>query len=856
MRQFFLVMICIASTVFSSATAQDVDEYLKIGSAGDWVAPIERPTEDFKLGQGLEINYLLVDKQTRHYQTEQEYFTHYANHLLTPNAITENSAISVNFDPEYQTVTFHHLSRIRDGQKTDILDKSRFDLFRTETDREKLIYNGTLQLSYLTPDIRTGDILDYAYTVHGKNPAIKTQFSGGFQHQFGVPVQRQFSRVLFPAGVNLNIKKYENAPAPKVSQIGDMTAHTWDHRNLQAIAAETNVPPLSFMFPTTLYSTFDSWESVGTFFAPAYDVTDMGSDKLREIADDIRAKHETPQARTRAALDFVQQEIRYLGIELGQGGYIPRRPDKVLSNRFGDCKDMALLLIAILAELDINAVPFLVSLEYQDSVGTMPASHIAFDHVIVSATVDGKTYFLDPTRGPQLGDLEHLQQGNFGKGLVIAKDGPGMIDAPTPAPEFYKDITDTYDLIAEPGEALLTSVSTYHMGAADDLLSWYSGEGITSVSKSFLEYFQNEHPQTEQLAPLKVDIDHEKGKVTFTGTYRIPDVWADGDTAEHHSLYTQENEALGAMPTFIGASRTMPYILPHRIRIRQKLVFVLDDTWAIDNNMDRISKPAFEFENMELFINNIYSKTITYKSKTSEIAPEDFRETMQAIREARDLVGVTLEQKDAPPADTFAGWLAGIEDFETKVVVWQLSAVLLSLFGAIALRNRDAEWMGKQVFYPVSAVKFFILTTVSFGIYPFFWSYKNWRWAKVIGHANISPGWRAFFMAFTNFALFAGMAAKPGGYNWFRFAATPLAIILLIGIVTERYYNQSSAAPISLFYFAMFCTLAWLPAVLHVNKLNKDQPDSIQKSFGFGWPAFAMLLMFSPIFALIVYGNI
>lgn len=860
MRKLFLAMICIASTVFTSAAAQDVDKYLTFGPAADWITPIERLPQDFELGQGREINYLLVDKQSRHFGTEQERYAHFADHLISPQAVADHSAVSVNFDPAFQTITFHHLHRIRDGEKADILEKARFDLFRTETDREKLIYNGTLQLSYLTPDIRAGDILDYAYTIHGKNPAFKTEFSGGFQHQFGVPVQRLFSRILVPIDAQLNTTNFSNSPEPTVSQTvsqtGDMTAYTWDQQNLDAILTESNAPPLQFSFPTTMYSTFDDWKSIGTFFAPSYDVTGMGTERLRQIATDIRAKHQTPQTRTRAALDFVQHEIRYLGIELGQGGYIPRRPDAVLSNRFGDCKDMTLLLIAILAELDIKAVPFLVSLEYEGAVANLPPTHAAFDHVIVSASVGGQTYYLDPTRGPQLGDLDHLQQGNFGKGLVIARDGPGMVDASTPMPDYFRDITDTYDLVTEPGAALLTSASTYRKGAADNMLSWYSREGATFADKAFLEYFQNDYPQTEQLSPLQMDIDQDAGEITITGTYRIPDIWDDSDTPDMHSLYIQADETLRDMPDFVGATRVTPYKLPHPIRTRQKLVFALDDNWEIKNTVKRIGKPAFEFKNTELFINNIYTKTVTYESQASQIAPKDFRDTMEAIREARDLVGVTLEQYDTPPPGTFESWLAGIEDIESAVLIWQLSAIFLSLIGAIALRNRDAEWISQQVYYPASVTKFFLLTTVSLGIYPIFWSYKNWRWKQIVEHADVSPGWRAIFMAFTNFALFAGMAGKPGGYKWFRIAATPLAIILFIGIVADRYYSRSAEAQFPVFLFAMTCTLAWLPAVLHVNKLNVNRIGGIQKSFGFGWPAIAMFLLFAPIFALIVYGNI
>lgn len=131
-------------------------------------------------------------------------------------------------------------------------------------------------------------------------------------------------------------------------------------------------------------------------------------------------------------------------------------------------------------------------------------SYGAFDHIIVSASINDKNYYLDPTRGVQLGDLEHLQQGDFGKGVVVALDSPGMISAPVPVPvpEVWKEIVGTYDVVAEPDAITLTNVSTYYKGQADGMLAWYNREGAAAVEKSFLHFFQNAYPQIEQLAPL------------------------------------------------------------------------------------------------------------------------------------------------------------------------------------------------------------------------------------------------------------------------------------------------------------------------------------------------------------------
>lgn len=854
MRHLFLTAICIVHLVFSSATAQEISQYVTMTPASGWVDAIKRPVRNFALGGAREKNYLLVDKQYKYGKSDTQRYNHYVDELLTPNAVENNSTITVDFDPAYETVIFHQLHRTREGVETDIFDMSRFDLYRAETDRDKLIYNGTLQLSYLIPDVRVGDILDYSYTIRGKNPAIGAHFTGGFKHAYSVAVQHQSIRVLYPTETKLQIKSYGEAMSPKISQHGELTKYTWDSWDIAATMVDADMPPSVIAYPTTVFSTFETWGAVGAYFAPFYDVTHSSSDPLRKIAADIRAEHQTPQTRLRAALDFVQREIRYLGIELGQGGYIPRQPNQVLLNRFGDCKDMTLLLIAILAELDIKAVPFLVNLERTDAVDRYIPTHGAFDHVIVSAFLDDKTYYLDPTRGVQLGDLNHLQQGDFGKGLVIAKDGPGMIDAPVPTPNFWKNIIDTYDTVTEPGAILLTSVANYRMAQADSMLAWYRRKGAASADRSFLEFFQNDHPQIEQLAPLQLDINEAGGEVTITGKYRIPEAWQDDDAPNTMYFYAQASDILFDMPKFIGASRTTPFKFSYPLSTRQTLRFILDDTWGIENNQEVIDHPALKFSRVERFFNNIDTVVFSYQAKSNEISAGDFFETMAAIRKARNVSGVTLTIDNSIESSDFPTWLAGIKDRETIILFWTFFAVFLSLVGGLLSIRNDRARIAEQIYHPVSVTKFVILSVVSLGVYPVFWSFMNWRWARHVDNQDVSPGWRAFFMALTNFGLFDRMASRVGGFDTFRSINVLLAIIILTGEISNPYYRKVPDAPDWLFFFGGACMIAWIPAVMHVNMLNKAHPECLRENSKFGWPALGMLALFSPIFGLIVYA--
>ena len=62
------------------------------------------------------------------------------------------------------------------------------------------------------------------------------------------------------------------------------------------------------------------------------------------------------------ALDhWVAKNIRYVAVFLGHGGLIPHPADQVLANRYGDCKDHAILMQALLAAVGIQSSTALVN---------------------------------------------------------------------------------------------------------------------------------------------------------------------------------------------------------------------------------------------------------------------------------------------------------------------------------------------------------------------------------------------------------------------------------------------------------------------------------------------------------------
>ena len=97
------------------------------------------------------------------------------------------------------------------------------------------------------------------------------------------------------------------------------------------------------------------------------------------------------------ALRFVQDDVRYTGLEIGAGAYRPSQPGVVLARRFGDCKDKVFLLVTLLRAMGVEAYPALVHSRMGIGVAERAPSPGAFDHVIAKVRFKDRDYWLDAT---------------------------------------------------------------------------------------------------------------------------------------------------------------------------------------------------------------------------------------------------------------------------------------------------------------------------------------------------------------------------------------------------------------------------------------------------------------------------
>ncbi|MFN3389798.1 MAG: transglutaminase domain-containing protein, partial [Allosphingosinicella sp.] len=180
----------------------------------------------------------------------------------------------------------------------------------------------------------------------------------------------------------------------------------FDFDNPATIAPPKDAPVRYAWQRVVEYSDFSDWAAISRHFAPLYAKASRlapGS-PLRQEAQRIAAAHAEPLDRARAALELVQQEVRYIYVGLDGGNLTPATAEETWQRRYGDCKGKTALLLGLLAELGIEAEPVLASNSgADDGLDERLPSPRLFDHVLVKARIGGAGYWMDGTLPPVAG---------------------------------------------------------------------------------------------------------------------------------------------------------------------------------------------------------------------------------------------------------------------------------------------------------------------------------------------------------------------------------------------------------------------------------------------------------------------
>ena len=309
---------------------------------------------------------------------------------------------------------------------------------------------------FATDDAEVGSVFGYSYTLEDRS--VFSQADWSFQND--IPVVNSRYTLILPTGWRAEAVTFNH---PNVEPRVNGSTYVWELSNLPPILDEPLSPSISnlaarlavsYYPPATVTSiplkTFSNWSEVAAWMSELEDPQVQVDDALARKAYELTALAKTEYEKIRAIAHYVQT-IQYISIQTGLGrggGYRPHSSTEVFAKSYGDCKDKANLMRAMLKVVGISAIPVSIYSGDPTYVRANWPSPQQFNHCIIAVKVNdetqastiikhptlGRLLIFDPT-DPEtpLGDLPFQLQGSLA--LLDSREAKELVKMPETPPE-------------------------------------------------------------------------------------------------------------------------------------------------------------------------------------------------------------------------------------------------------------------------------------------------------------------------------------------------------------------------------------------------------------------------------------
>lgn len=356
------------------------------------------------------------------------------------------------FDAETKVLNMHGWCIPQSGKDYEVKEKDAVESSLPGVANGELISDVRAKILPI-PASDPGNIV--GYEIEQEERPFVLQDVWNFQSE--VPVRETRFTLLLPPGWEYKATWLNHS---EVQPTGTGNQWQWVISDVKAIRREADMPPMrgvegqlliSFLPPGgSEKKGFETWSEMGKWEANLTQGRRDPSPELKQKVTDLTAGKGTAYSKMLALAEYVQRDIRYVAIELGIGGLQPHTAKDIYTHHYGDCKDKATLLSAMLKEIGVDS--YYISLNDRRGAVTAqtPPQMYWFNHEILGIRLPddvkdvslvavyqhpslGRILIFDPTDElTPFGELRGALQADYG--LLVTPDGGDLIQLPQLAP--------------------------------------------------------------------------------------------------------------------------------------------------------------------------------------------------------------------------------------------------------------------------------------------------------------------------------------------------------------------------------------------------------------------------------------
>ena len=534
-------------------------ERVQIGPAASWIEPAWYDGTFTPKIRG-EISYLLQDVQINA-ELGQTY-VHKAMRLESQRSVQAQSQWRVGIEPQTQSLVLHSIKIRRGDVETEHASLERIQFLQREAGLERFELHGSITLLLLLEDVRPGDILEFSYTATDR-PRVMPEYLTAF---FSLPLATEIGkyRFLVRHAERRALKWKASSPkfVPKITTDNGEVCCYWMDADFASPEPEGCVPAWHLMFPWIQVSDCPDWQTVARAVLAEWE-KQLPGDGVAKMVKEVADSSPDPLVQITRAIELVQDGFRYLSVNLEVGGQIPAPPETVVRRRYGDCKDLAFLLVHLLRGLGVPARPVLVDSMLQKTVGSMLPSPM-FNHVVVEYEIGNEKRWVDCTAKNQGGGALNRYITDFGVGLLI--DGATTSLTPVPKASLKVgtyELKESFILITAGGPSYLAIIITTTGAAADAFRNEFANAGIDVIAKDRLQACANRFNKASRIKPLEYRDDREANEFVLAEAFEILNTLLEHKPSRTCLFQIRSDFTAGFMVMPGLAVRRNPFALPH-----------------------------------------------------------------------------------------------------------------------------------------------------------------------------------------------------------------------------------------------------------------------------------------------------
>ena len=581
---------------------------------------------------------------------------HIVRQVNDAGALGQLGQISIVFAPAYQRLLLHKVLILRGTGFIDHTSTAPVRFLQREAKLEQGIYSGLITATLLLPDVRVGDTLQLQYTIEGANPIFGKRYANIVAWEQQAPVQVRRVTVSYPESRPVQwawMKAATPTPAgleavTETRSADGLRQLRYEQRDVPGVELEAMLPRGFVPVHLLQFSEFQNWADVArwadTLFPPD---AALPAELVPVIQRLLRLPTQAEQASQ--ALQWVQSEIRYYSVSLGESSHRPHSPVEVLRNRYGDCKDKSFLLMRMLQSLGMQARPVLAALGAPQRPAGMLASPLAFDHAVVQLHLDGRDYFLDPTRLGQRGPLEHMGQGLEAASVLVVTDprsssgnssGLQVVNSPNRKTLFRSELSEQFRVTSFTEPAELETVQQWFGVEAEQMRLTLARFDPVRLQRAALSGIERRYPGATLLGTPVLTDTVAQNRITLQAHFQIPKLVSEAPTG--WAMRFAPVNLQGALVLPPSAVRTQPLALPGFPR---QVIYSAEVQWPDnvsgvgDAVTQRVANAQFTADVTRSFRANLARTAVQFEALAPDVAARDVPQLLIDMQQLNRLVG-------------------------------------------------------------------------------------------------------------------------------------------------------------------------------------------------------------------------